>query len=270
MRRAERVAAAPVAGSDGARLGPRRRECQAATAARLAVEPVRPDMRGMGIVLILIVAALVALPQLWVRGAMKRHAADRPDLPGTGGELAAHLAEHHALQIGVERTDRGSHYDPDARMVRLTPDIYDGRSLTAVAVATHEIGHAIQHERGERGLAWRQSLARVAMVTDRFAGLFFLAAPVLAVLLRSPVALAAMVGIGVCFLGLRVLVHLVTLPVEFDASFGKALPILKQGGYLDEADLPAARSVLKAAACTYVAGALMGLLDLARWLRLLR
>ena len=227
-------------------------------------------MRGMAVIIIVVLAALVALPQLWVRRATKRHADARPDLPGTGGELAVHLAEHYGLNVGVERTERGSHYDPDARMVRLTPDIHDARSLTAVAVAAHEIGHAIQHDRGERGLAWRQGLARVAMVADRFAAVFFVAAPVLAVFLRTPVALAAMLGLGVCFLGIRVLVHVVTLPVEFDASFGKALPILKEGGYLDEADLPATREVLRAAAFTYVAAALMGLIDLARWLRFLR
>ena len=228
------------------------------------------DMRGMAVIIVLLVAALVALPRFWVSRTMKRHGDDRPDLPGTGGELAVHLAEHHGLNVGVEPTDWGSHYDPDARMVRLTPDVHDGRSLTAVAVAAHEIGHAIQHDRGERGLAWRQGLARVAMVSDRFAGVFFLAAPVLAIFLRTPAALAGMLGIGVCFLGIRVLIHLVTLPVEFDASFGKALPILKAGGYLNEADLPATRRVLRAAAYTYVAAALMGLIDLARWLRLLR
>ena len=68
---------------------------------------------------------------------------------------------------------------------------------------------------------------------------------------------------------MRVLVHLVTLPVEYDASFGKALPILRAGGYLSEGDLEPARSVLKAAALTYVAAALMSLLNLARWARIL-
>jgi hypothetical protein len=75
---------------------------------------------------------------------------------------------------------------------------------------------------------------------------------------------------GIGLLGIRVVVHLVTLPVEIDASFGKALPILKEGGYIGEDDMPAARSVLKAAAFTYVAGALMSLLNLAQWLRVLR
>ena len=225
----------------------------------------------MALFVILLIAALVTLPRLWVGHTMRRHARERTDLPGTGGELAHHLAEHHELPVAVERGDRnGNHYDPDARTVRLAPDVYDGRSITAVAVAAHEIGHAIQHHRGERGLRWRQELVRVAMVADRFAGAFFLLAPVLAGLLRSPAALGIMLGLGVCFLGIRVLVHLVTLPVEIDASFGKALPILRAGGYLHETDLPASRSVLRAAALTYVAAALMGLIDLARWLRLLR
>ena len=76
--------------------------------------------------------------------------------------------------------------------------------------------------------------------------------------------------IGVALFALATVFALVTLPVEFDASFGKALPILKEGGYLQDGDLAGARSVLKAAAFTYVAAALMGLVDLARWVRMLR
>ena len=78
-----------------------------------------------------------------------------------------------------------------------------------------------------------------------------------------------MVG-GLLLLLIRVVVHVVTLPVEFDASFGKALPVLEQGRYLSAADLPAARNVLRAAAWTYVASALMTLVDVARWFRMLR
>ncbi len=67
-----------------------------------------------------------------------------------------------------------------------------------------------------------------------------------------------------------IVIHAVTLPVEFDASFQRALPILKNGRYLDDHDMPAARQVLKAAAFTYVAAALVSLIDVARWLRILR
>jgi uncharacterized protein len=77
-------------------------------------------------------------------------------------------------------------------------------------------------------------------------------------------------GSGLAVLGVRVIVNLVTLPVELDASFKKALPILREGGYLPEDDLPAVTGVLRAAAFTYVASALISLVNLARWVRLLR
>ena len=229
-------------------------------------------MALLGIVALGLLLAIVFLPQVWVRQTMQRHGDVRADFPGTGGELAKHLVEHYDLKgVGVEQTDRGDHYDPAARMVRLSPDTYSKPSLTAVAVAAHEVGHAIQHHRGERGLKMRQALVRIAQVTDKFAALFFIAAPVLAVIVRTPGAFLAMAAIGIGLLGVRVIVHLVTLPVEYDASFNKALPILREGGYLrNEDDLGGARAVLKAAAFTYVAGALMSLLDLARWIRLLR
>ncbi|MBL8578260.1 MAG: zinc metallopeptidase [Mesorhizobium sp.] len=213
----------------------------------------------------------VVLPQLWVRHTIGRHQAERPDLDGTGGELARHLLNRFDLDdVKVEITDKGDHYDPGAKVVRLLEKHYNGRSLSAVAIAAHEVAHAIQDARGERMLAVRQRLAKFAMATDKFAGVFFIAAPILAGLARTPVAFLALVGLGIAFLAVRVVVDLVTLPVETDASFKKALPILESGGYLGPADMPAVRSVLRAAAFTYLAGALISLVNLARWVRLLR
>jgi Zn-dependent membrane protease YugP len=228
-------------------------------------------MAILGLLGLLAVLGLVYAPQFWVGHTMRRHSADRPDFPGTGGEMAQHLVERFELKgVGVEATDKGDHYDPESRTVRLSQANYQGASLTAVAVAAHEVGHALQHHRGERGLALRQKLVGVAMMTDRVASVFFIAAPVLAILLRTPGALLGMAVIGIGLLGIRVVVHLVTLPVEYDASFNKALPILREGGYLAEDDIAGARSVLKAAAFTYVAAALTSLLNLARWIRVLR
>ena len=218
-----------------------------------------------------VVLGIVLLPQALVRLAISRHGTDRPDLPGTGGELARHLLDERGLtHVVVETTDAGDHYDPSARAVRLLPAHHDGRSIAAVAIAAHEVGHAIQHADDDRYLALRQRLAALANVTDRIAAAFFVAAPVLAVLARTPLAFAALLGVGVALLGVRVLFTLVTLPVEIDASYRKALPMLKEGRYLDERDMPAARSVLRAAAFTYLASALMTLVNLARWIRLLR
>ena len=219
----------------------------------------------------IVLIGLILLPRFLVQRTIARHGKTRPDLPGTGGELARHLLDRFDLtEVKLESSDVGDHYDPQARTVRLIDAHMNGRSLSAVSVAAHEVGHALQHANGEKLLAWRQRLARVAMFTDRIAGVFFLAAPFLAVIARTPLALGALVGAGVALLSVRVVVTLITLPVEFDASFRKALPILEEGEYLRSEDLPAARSVLRAAAFTYVAGALATLVDLARWIRLLR
>lgn len=225
----------------------------------------------IGAVAILALLAAIVAPQVWVRHTLQRHSGDRPDLPGTGGELAEHLVRHFGLEgVSVESTHLGDHYDPETRTVRLSAGNHAGRSITSVAVAAHEVGHAIQHHHNEPGLARRQALVKFARTTDLFATVFFLGAPVLFAIARSPLALLGMVAIGVSLLAIRTLVHLVTLPVEVDASFNKALPILKEGGYLQDEDLKGARSVLKAAAFTYVAAALMSLLDLARWIRVWR
>lgn len=225
----------------------------------------------MAIVFVVFLLAIVVLPQIWVRGTIGRHEAERPDLDGTGGELARHLLNRFDLiGVKVEVTDRGDHYDPEAKAVRLTARHHDGRSLSAVAIAAHEVGHALQDARGETMLAWRQRLVKLAAVTDRFAGVFFIASPILGGLARTPLAFFGLIGLGIALLGVRVIVDLVTLPVETDASFRKALPILQSGGYLEPKDMPAVRSVLRAAAFTYLAGALISLVNLARWIRLLR
>src|SRR5262245_41342200 len=107
----------------------------------------------------LILLALVFGPQWWIRRVLVRHGVDRPDLPGTGAELARHLLDEAGLAaVKVERTDQGDHYDPVAQAVRLIPVHHDGRSIAAAAVAAHEVAHALQHARGERAFALRFAL----------------------------------------------------------------------------------------------------------------
>lgn len=220
------------------------------------------------LILILILVALIFLPQLWVRQVMTRHAEERTDFPGTGGELARHLLDEAGLkEVRVEITEAGDHYDPEARAVRLGLANHDGRSITAIAVAAHEVSHAVQHARGERLFDARGRLVRLLILVDGAAMVVALLIPVLGVVLRSPALVMAQIAIVVALLSLRVIVHLVTLPVETDASFGKALPALERGRYLDARDLPAARRVLKAAAFTYVAAALVSVIDIVRLLR---
>src|SRR5882724_884153 len=218
----------------------------------------------------LLVLAIVFGPQLWIRRVLAQHGTERPDFPGTGAELARHLLDEAGLRaVPVEETDKGDHYDPQTRTVRLLPQHHAGRSVAAVAVAAHEVSHAVQHARGEPSFARRIALVSRLIWVERIAGGMLLLAPIVFMLVKSPILLALEIMAGIALLGVRVVVHAVTLPVEFDASFGKALPVLERGRYLSNADMPAARSVLRAAAWTYVAAALMTLLDVARWFRII-
>ena len=227
-----------------------------------------PYLMALGALLLI---ALVFGPQWWIRRVMARHGADRPDLPGTGGEFARHLLDEAKLRdVKVELTGDGDHYDPETRTVRLLPDHHDARSVAAIAVAAHEVSHAIQHARGEPAFARRVELVRQLIWVERLAMGILILAPVLFILVKSPALVALQVLAGIALLGIRVAVHVVTLPVEFDASFAKALPVLEGRKYLSGPDLPAARSVLRAAALTYVAAALATLLNVARWFRMLR
>ncbi len=208
---------------------------------------------------------------MWIRSVIKRHAADRPDFPGTGAEFARHLLDRLKLDyVGVEKTDAGDHYDPESRTVRLTADNYDGRSLSAVVIAAHEIGHAMQDAEGYPPLRARTRMAKQAHRLQQVGVVLMMAAPLLVLLAKSPVILIVELGGAVIILTITIVMHLMTLPVEFDASFRRALPLLKVGQLIPDKDMPAARSILRAAAFTYVAAAAMTLLDVMRWMRVLR
>ena len=225
------------------------------------------------ILLILFLLAAIAAPGLWVKHVLRKYSepADRYRSQGSGAELARHLLDRFELKdVGVELTSAGDHYDPQARAVRLAEDRYNGYSLTAITVAAHEVGHAIQHARGERLFRNRQALAGVAARAQRFGGLVLLAAPVVMVMTRAPGLGLGFIAIAIGSMFLGTLVQLITLPVELDASFGKALPVLQEGQYLHDGDLPHARRILRAAALTYVAASLLSLLNIGRWLAVLR
>jgi Zn-dependent membrane protease YugP len=228
----------------------------------------------MPILAALVLALLLAVvfgPQWWVKHVMRRHGYERPDFPGTGGELARHLLDLAGLaDVKVEPTPHGDHYDPDARAVRLLPEHLDSRSIAAVAIAAHEVSHALQHARGERAFALRCRLAGYVPWIDRIGTAVLVLAPVVFILVKVPALFALQLIAAFLLLATEIAFHLVTLPVELDASFGKALPALITGRYLAPADVPAARSVLRAAAWTYVAAALATLLSVARLFRVFR
>jgi len=224
------------------------------------------------LVLTLLLAALVYLPSVRISMVMRKHAATRNDLPGTGGELAQHLITRFGLDgVTLEETeDRNDHYDPTTNTVRLGTKNYNEKSLTAVAVAAHEVGHAIQFYREESISKLRKRYLPTAYALKKMGILLLTAVPFIAIFIRAPSAIFVVAGLGILLQLLGALAYLVILPEEWDASFGKAMPILMEGDYISESDLPAVQSVLKAAALTYFAAALADLVNIGRWLMILR
>jgi len=223
------------------------------------------------IVMFVLLLALVFGPGLWVRRVIERYSEPPDRYSGSGAQMARFLLDRLGLQhVAVETTDQGDHYDPAAKAVRLTPDKYDGRSLTAITVAAHEVGHAIQDHEGYGPLRLRTYLVRAARPVERVGAGALMVAPFIGALTRVPSIGIIMFLAGFLTLATSTLVHMATLPTEFDASFNRALPLLDEQRVLKKADRPHARRLLTAAALTYVAASLMSLLNIARWWALLR
>ncbi|HEY5740270.1 MAG TPA: zinc metallopeptidase [Gammaproteobacteria bacterium] len=223
------------------------------------------------VIVIVAVLTLIYGPQLWVQWVLNRYNRQpEANFPGTGGELARHLLDRYDLgEIRVEISDLGDHYDPLQRAVRLTRDKYEGKTLTAITVAAHECGHAFQHAAAEPMFIWRTRLARISVYAQRLGSFMLFAAPFSVLVTKLPSAAVFNIAGAFLIMGFAVVMHLLTLPVEVDASFKKALPLLGSG-YLDSKQMPAARSILRAAAMTYVAASLASLLNFWRWLAVLR
>lgn len=226
----------------------------------------------MGIVIfIVVIAALVFGPGLWVRRVLERYSEPDDRYKGTGAQLARHLLDKHGLgDVTVERTPDGDHYDPQEKAVRLTDDKFDGRSLTAITVAAHEVGHALQDRDSYPPLRLRTRLVKVGRGIEKVGAGVLMLSPFIGALTRAPQVSLLMFAAGFVTLGTSALIHFVTLPTEFDASFNRALPILDKFGILKRVDRPHARRLLRAAALTYVSASLMSLLNIARWFAILR
>ncbi|MBK1735518.1 peptidase [Halorhodospira abdelmalekii] len=219
---------------------------------------------------LLLVLAVLFLPSYVAQSVLRHYSRERDDFPGTGGELARHLLDRRGLkEVAVEITAAGDHYDPQGRAVRLSQQNYNGRSLAAVAVAAHEVGHALQHAEGYTPLKLRSSLVHAAQQAERIGAWVMVLLPVMALVTRSPGGIGVMLLVGVLSFGVSALVHLITLPVELDASYRRAMPILAMG-YIAPQDQRAARRILTACAFTYVASALASVLNIWRWIALLR
>lgn len=174
----------------------------------------------------------------------------------TGAQAAEAVARAGGAMVTIERHQGflSDHYDPRSKTLRLSPDVHDGRSISAIAVAAHEAGHAIQDVKGYAWLGLRSKMVPVSSFGSRawiwvfFAGMIF----------KMPM----LANIGILFFAVVVVFQLVTLPVEFDASNRAKLVLAQSGIVATEEEKTGVAKVLNAAAMTYVAAALTSIATL--------
>lgn len=208
---------------------------------------------------------LIILPQIWVRSTLSKYAHEPSSTGRTGAEVAKEILNRNGLShIKVEPIKwGGDHYDPVNKVVKLSGEFYNGTSLAAVTVAAHECGHAIQDAESYGFMKLRTALVPVVQICQ-FGPTLLVFSLMLTAFLASPIwKLTALLGlfmyIGIFFF------QLLTLPVELDASFSRAVPVLEQTGYISPDEREKANKILQACAFTYVAAALFSLIEILRW-----
>ncbi len=213
-------------------------------------------MFGSYLPILLLAVVLGLATQGWVNSSFRKYSKVPLATGLTGAEVARRMLDANGLhdvaieQIGGKLTD---HYDPRAKVLRLSQPVYGGRSVAAAGIASHEAGHAVQHARGFVFAAVRGALFPAARLGSN------MAFPL--IFLGVFTSLTGLVTVGVVLFGIAVLFQLVTLPVEFDAS-RRALASLSEGALVPTEQVAGARAVLTAAAMTYLAAALIAVMQL--------
>ena len=203
----------------------------------------------MGILLFVVVLAVTLLVQFWLRRTYSRWSKVENTSGLTGAQTARAILDANGLgSVRVEAVpgQLSDHYDPRTRTVRLSEDNFNRPSVAGSAVAAHEVGHAIQHAKAYAPLQWRSALVPVASIGSNFG-------PII-VVVGAMLGAFGLVQVGIALFAAAVIFQLVTLPVEFDAS-RRALVQMQTLGLATTSDVGGSRSVLNAAAMTYVAAA---------------
>jgi hypothetical protein len=204
--------------------------------------------------------ALSAIAAIWVKLSFSKWKKRSLSSQMSGAQAARAILDANGLQnVGVEMSDGwlSDHYDPRSKVLRLSPDVYSGRSVASVGVAAHEAGHALQDQERYLPLVWRTALVPVATIGSNLSFWLLLAGGFLHI--------AQLFTLAVVLFGAVVLFQLVTLPVEFNAS-SRARQTLSQFGIVSSAEAVGVGNVLRAAAMTYVAAALMAILQFVYYL----
>ncbi|TAF56656.1 MAG: zinc metallopeptidase [Oscillatoriales cyanobacterium] len=196
-----------------------------------------------------------------VRGTYDRFSKVSSSLGMTGADVARSILDDlgfHDIAVEYVPGELTDHYDPRAKTVRLSSSVYGSASLAAAAVAAHECGHVMQDKQGYTFMNLRASLVPAANIGSQFGPILV----VLGILLNAMAGVSSLfVNLGIVLFAASILFHVVTLPVEFDAS-GRALKIVQALGILDGEERRGAKAVLDAAAWTYVATAIYSVLQL--------
>jgi len=204
---------------------------------------------------------IFVLPRIWLNRALKRNDEILESMPFTGQEFGELLLQENALDgVKITHTDLGDHYDLENQEVRVLEERLSKKSITAISIVAHEIGHAIQHKEKYMPLEQRTKLVKnTAWISRLGGGVLYSGIPVI---LATGSSGLIKICLFIVFLSVIIsaLVHIITLDVEMDASFNRALPILREK--IPEEYLIGSRSVLRAAAFTYVIGALTNFLSL--------
>jgi len=212
------------------------------------------------LILIIAGAGITLWAQMKVKSTFAKYQQVRSRTGITGAQVAQNiLRNNNVYDVEIEEISGSltDHYDPRAKVLRLSSDIYRSSSVAALGVAAHEAGHALQHAAGYAPLNIRNGIFPVASLGSQMAFPLF----IIGFLFRS----GFMMDIGIwLFLG-AVIFQLITLPVEFNAS-SRALAQLETSGYLARDEISGARKVLSAAALTYVAATAVALMHLVRLL----
>lgn len=220
--------------------------------------------------LILIPGTLLSLwAQHNIKSTYRRYAQVRSQMGMTGAEVAQTILSNMGItDIKIEgvRGELTDHYDPSAKTVRLSQGIYNSDSLAAAAVAAHECGHVLQDKKDYKFMNFRAALVPAANLGSKFAPMLVMGGIFLGALGSISIAFIY-IGIAL-FLGV-IAFHVITLPVEFDAS-RRALKLIDELDILQGEEHKGAKAVLNAAAWTYVATAFASLLQLAQYLLILQ
>ncbi len=216
--------------------------------------------------ILLIPAVLLGFyAQMRIRNTYARYSRFSSRSGWTGAQIARRMLDASGLRdVNIEqiRGKLSDHYDPKKRVLRLSEGVYASDSVAALGVAAHETGHALQHGQDYFPLRLRSHFVSAANFGSGLAWpLFFIG------FFFSASGLAFLMDLGIVFFSAAVLFHMVTLPVEFNAS-RRALALLGGPGYLTEEETKAAGKVLHAAAWTYVAAATMAIMQLIRMVML--